>query len=271
MAVLGVGFGVFVAGLILTVRFLSKYGQDLAFAPRMTSRPSIYLKGFVVYLVSFCLLQLITAVVSDVVAPGRLEENTLLMLGAGLVAMVAAISLGLTTFRGLAAREGEDWRRIGLALRSAGTEVVWGVCGYFAVLPTVFAAAIISYTVFRDIPQHPLLRTVAGGGQIVFVAALLMASVAAPLVEETAFRGLLYPAFRGKMGVWPAACASAAIFAVISPVASGWVPADITCWAWCLHLCEKEWFAAAIDDNPLPVQLWEPGDVVAADLTRIIH
>ena len=39
-------------------------------------------------------------------------------------------------------------------------------------------------------------------------------AVWAPVIEELTFRGLLYGTLRARLGVWPAALASAAIFAL---------------------------------------------------------
>ncbi len=54
----------------------------------------------------------------------------------------------------------------------------------------------------------------AWGGPATVAASLLGAVVVAPIVEEIAFRGLLYGTLRRKWGVGPAAVVSAAVFAL---------------------------------------------------------
>ena len=47
-----------------------------------------------------------------------------------------------------------------------------------------------------------------------FMTNVLNATVWAPVIEELTFRGLLYATLRTRLGVWPAALLSAAIFAL---------------------------------------------------------
>ena len=49
---------------------------------------------------------------------------------------------------------------------------------------------------------------------------LPLALIAAPLFEEFIFRGLIFGGLRRSFGVWPAALASAAIFAIVHPAIS---------------------------------------------------
>ena len=49
---------------------------------------------------------------------------------------------------------------------------------------------------------------------------LPQALIAAPLFEEFIFRGLIFGGLRRSFGVWPAALASAAIFAIVHPAFS---------------------------------------------------
>jgi membrane protease YdiL (CAAX protease family) len=49
---------------------------------------------------------------------------------------------------------------------------------------------------------------------------LPLALIAAPLFEEFIFRGLIFGGLRRSFGVWPAALASAAVFAIVHPAFS---------------------------------------------------
>ncbi|MBI3466247.1 MAG: CPBP family intramembrane metalloprotease [Planctomycetes bacterium] len=81
-------------------------------------------------------------------------------------------------------------------------------------------------------PSHPVVNLVAEGGWLQWLQILLLASVAAPIVEETMFRGVLYAHLRGatqKLGTAFSILASALIngvlFAVIHPQGLLAVPA----------------------------------------------
>jgi hypothetical protein len=50
--------------------------------------------------------------------------------------------------------------------------------------------------------------------------ALPLALIAAPLFEEFIFRGLIFGGLRRSFGLWPAALASAAVFAIMHPAIS---------------------------------------------------
>ena len=77
-------------------------------------------------------------------------------------------------------------------------------------------------TLLRGVPtpEHPIVPYVAQGGAV-FWAAFALATVVAPVVEETVFRGMLYTALRAQMRVWPAALVSGGIFAVVHPTLPG--------------------------------------------------
>jgi membrane protease YdiL (CAAX protease family) len=49
---------------------------------------------------------------------------------------------------------------------------------------------------------------------------LPLALIAAPLFEEFIFRGLIFGGLRRSFGLWPAALASAAVFAIMHPAIS---------------------------------------------------
>jgi len=81
-------------------------------------------------------------------------------------------------------------------------------------------------------PSHPVVNLVAHGGWLQWLQILLLASVAAPIVEETMFRGVLYAHLRGatqKLGTALSILASAllngVLFAVIHPQGLLAVPA----------------------------------------------
>jgi membrane protease YdiL (CAAX protease family) len=79
---------------------------------------------------------------------------------------------------------------------------------------------------------HPIQEVLANGNVYAIVFAVMMASICAPIVEETVFRGVFYRYLRDRSVAWarwPSICVSALmnslIFAAIHP--QGWeaVPA----------------------------------------------
>jgi membrane protease YdiL (CAAX protease family) len=76
-------------------------------------------------------------------------------------------------------------------------------------------------------PSHPIVQVLVHGDAWVWLQILLVASVLAPLVEETMFRGVLYRHLRDLTGRWGrlvsilvSASLVSFIFAVIHP--QGW-------------------------------------------------
>jgi membrane protease YdiL (CAAX protease family) len=95
-------------------------------------------------------------------------------------------------------------------------------------------------------PSHPIVPLLASGDRWLFLQALLLASVAAPIIEETAFRGVLYRHLRDATGrggrmrsFLCSAVLNGVIFALIHPQGLVAVPA-LTCVAVGLTLA-REW------------------------------
>jgi membrane protease YdiL (CAAX protease family) len=77
-------------------------------------------------------------------------------------------------------------------------------------------------------PAHPIIAELGDGSALLIVQVLLLASVAAPIVEETIFRGVLYRHLRDAsaglgfvVSVLFSTLLAAFVFAVIHP--QGWV------------------------------------------------
>ncbi len=110
-------------------------------------------------------------------------------------------------------------RRIGVA-QALGTAII----GFALCQPFLLAATALSGWLFQRFPTppHPFILWVAAmHTPLDRVVLLLQAAVAAPLVEETMFRGLLYPALRARWGVAGGVAASAALFALLHPTLPG--------------------------------------------------
>lgn len=98
--------------------------------------------------------------------------------------------------------------------RSGWLEPLWGVVGYICTMPLVFAG-VLMYSALVKIadqftdgkasqtpPTHPIVDWISDGawGQIALI--VLLASVCAPILEETFFRGVLYRHLRDATWKW---------------------------------------------------------------------
>ncbi len=106
-----------------------------------------------------------------------------------------------------------------------------GIATYAAWLPAVLVAAFVvfvlmlSFPMSRDVgefevpasPGHPIQQLMASGDTTVWVGVFLAACVAAPIVEETMFRGVLYRHLRERSIAWQR-WSSVAVSAIINGV-----------------------------------------------------
>jgi membrane protease YdiL (CAAX protease family) len=110
-------------------------------------------------------------------------------------------------------------------------EVGAGVVGYLAGLPVmglgiliVLALMAISKLIMHEAPappSHPLPDELAAGGIGTAILLFVLATMWAPLVEESIFRGALYSQLRGRLGAVLSGAISGFIFAAIHP--QGWM------------------------------------------------
>jgi membrane protease YdiL (CAAX protease family) len=139
-------------------------------------------------------------------------------------------------------------RDIGWTLgRSPALEPVMGVAGYLMALPLLVVGVLLVLLLMaieKQVgqalrsgvpnpfdpttgPAHPIIHFVGGSGWMI-AQVLLVASIAAPIVEETMFRGVLYRHLRSATPGWSvlgsivfSTAVNTFIFAVIHP--QGWV------------------------------------------------
>jgi membrane protease YdiL (CAAX protease family) len=129
-------------------------------------------------------------------------------------------------------RRGLTLAAIGLGHVDVPREVARGLRAYVATLPLLVGSLIAVSWLSSHMqwgPQKGGLQEVAQQATRSWLAAalfLLMTSVAAPVLEEVLFRGLLFTALRQRMSFAPAAAASALAFALLhDPLA--WAPIAI--------------------------------------------
>lgn len=229
----------FVAGtasLIAMAVLLGTGRMKAALVPAAEPRTVVILgETFLVWFVGFLAL----TVSARLVAGAEASEEAMLALGA-LAMFLSLGALAYPVLRGVSFAELR--RHIGLHA-GAGVlrEVVAGVHCYVSAVPllavglVIFAIlSAISTAVFGEQPQpsHPAVEMIGGSTALRVVLLYLLASVAAPIVEEIAFRGLFYGHLRGAVGpnervfsAIVAAVFTSFVFAVIHPQGVLFVPA----------------------------------------------
>jgi len=244
LLVLAVVWGVLgLAGLVALLLLLALLvTRNLRpFAPGPSGSGGVYVEGFVVYMATFLGLSLLRAIL-----PLRGSE-----LAYSAVAMVLALVAGLAwpVLRGIPwARVRQD---VGFTFGPHPLrEIALGLVGYALVLP-VFALGLLgtvgAMAVQRGLrgegdpvqnfkpleqPSHPIVDWIGGDSRATLLLIILVASILAPLVEETMFRGLLYRQLRDATWRWGrvasflvSALLVSFIFAVIHPQGLVAVPA----------------------------------------------
>ena len=212
-----------IIGLLLACWFFVKYGSALKRSNPPRIQPNVLIISFLAYFLSFVFLSVIAGLIQSL---SNISDSSIRGKASVLVlesfAMLGSFGFGISALRAITAYTNEDFHQIGLKMRSLIESIKWGVGGYCAALPFVGAAAWITKLIAEhlvknvQLPEHPIIPVVQEGGWMLVVAVVL-ATVIAPIVEEVGFRGMLYGALRGKMGVWPSAAVSALVFALIHP------------------------------------------------------
>lgn len=233
-AILG---GIVGAGLLLAALFGVMTGRlALRFdgaSPR--GLHGLHAETFAVWLVLFLALQL------QIGAGGMLPASFPPLLGSLLAFGLSLGALAWPVLRGVPFAQVR--RETGLTSgRGVMTEIGWGLAGYLAALPLLaigvgmtlllmavsqFFSAPVEAGLLSDDPTgpaHPIVEVVAGGGVWTFLLVLMVGSVAAPVIEETMFRGVLYQHLRTAshraprvVSVLVSALGSALVFAAVHP------------------------------------------------------
>jgi membrane protease YdiL (CAAX protease family) len=177
----------------------------------------------------------------------NLRHGTLALSGVAALCSLAALFWPLV--------RGISWdqvrRDIGWTLgRRPWLEPIVGIGGYLMALPMLFVALLATLGVMKlreiagwgpdefsssDTPAHPIVSWVESAGWWVWLEVLFVASIVAPLVEETMFRGVLYRYLRESnarlrplLNVLFSALLASFLFAVIHPQGFWGVPTLMT-------------------------------------------
>lgn len=204
-----------------------------------SSRPhhAVYAETFAVWLVLFLVLQVLAGLVAT--------DSTAMLLTI-IMFFASLLALGWPVVRGI------SWptvrRDVGLTLgRMPVVEPCIGVGAYLATLPLLGIGLVLTLTLIllqsaaagepptfapSGGPAHPIIVYMSGSDLWPKLQILFLAAVAAPIVEETMFRGVLYRHLRdatNRFGLVLSVLLSASIngfvFAVIHPQGLVAVPA----------------------------------------------
>jgi uncharacterized protein len=166
-----------------------------------------------VAMIVFIAGQLVAGVILGVLlavtgAPPEDAPMTLLALGGQGLGFALALAY-------LRARRRLSWRLLG-PVRPSWLLVAIGLgVGVVGTFGAYTINAVLVQLAGAEAPvEQELLNEVLAGGRAT-VLAILVAVVMAPLVEEVLFRGLLFQAIRRRLGLWPAALLSSAVFTAI--------------------------------------------------------
>lgn len=110
---------------------------------------------------------------------------------------------------------------IGWNRRHFGANLVYGVGGLAIASPLMIIVALLGKQALKHAPDpsNPAIPMLAGSsGFWIPLVLVLLATVAAPLLEELFFRGVFYNAARLRLGVWPAIILTGLVFGFIHPV-----------------------------------------------------
>ena len=215
----------------------------------------IYAETFAIWMILFFGLQVVAELIASL--PGMQDHHLIIAVGAFFV------SLGVLVWPVV---RGVPWRQVRIDIgwtfgRQPGLEPIFGVAGYAMTLPLLFVGVVVFF-LFMIVqtalagpqptfapsggPAHPVITDLAQGQWWATVQVLFLAVVAAPIVEETMFRGVLYRHLRdasARMGIVLSIVLSTFIntfvFAVIHP--QGWVAMPALMALACGFTLMREW------------------------------
>jgi membrane protease YdiL (CAAX protease family) len=227
--------GVGVLGLVLLSIGIVKVakGQLMSRLTAGSKHEGVYAETFVLWLVVFQIIMILGAVFAGDVAKTYAMSVSIVgfFLSLGVLAWPVVRGIPWTVVRA-----DIGWTSGGGLCKEFGC----GLLGYACAVPIAVIGMLITLLLILlaaptdgvAAASHPIVDELAGGGWGVRIQVLLLASVAAPIVEETMFRGVLYRQVRMAAGQWApwlsvaaAAGVTSLVFAMIHPQGVLAVPA----------------------------------------------
>ncbi len=226
------------SGVLVTIAIMAIGGKlRPRFEPTSDTHAGIVLgEVFLVWLVAFLALSVFVEIALSVV-----NESVAVHLACSMLAMLSSLLVLL-----FAPARGVSWSQLRTMIglhRGEGfvKEVLLGIGCYVSAVP-ILAGGMLIYILLNFAseamfgknppPTHPAVEMLGGAQGLGVVMLFLLASVVAPIVEETVFRGLLYGHLRAVVAprlrfisLMIAAVGSSFIFAVVHPQGLLFVPA----------------------------------------------
>jgi membrane protease YdiL (CAAX protease family) len=190
----------------------------------------IYAETFAIWLLLFFVLQ----ISAGLLVPADMSTLTLSIY----IFFLSLAALVWPVIRGIPfAQVRQD---IGLHWGGGIREIPYGILTWMIAVPLLAVGAILTFGLSALIesltgqaptPTHPAQQMAVGAGTWKIIQLYILASVAAPIVEETMFRGVFLTHLRGAMSRWAtpiaivlSALISSVIFAAIHPQGFVFIP-----------------------------------------------
>lgn len=190
-------------GLIVFVSLLARHKLESGITPG-AAHGGLYAETFAIWLALLLGLQM--ALIVSPINLGMLGNGAFLMLG-------SMAALAWPVLRGI------PWAQVRHDIgwsggRGAKLEPFVGVACYAMSMPLLAIGLIVTFVLLslqqvlaaglgqQGVPIHPIVEFLANGDAATRIQAVLLASVVAPIVEETMFRGVLYRHLRELTGSW---------------------------------------------------------------------
>jgi len=111
------------------------------------------------------------------------------------------------------------WNKAGIRAGIIDVLIVWAIT-------MVLNFAYLGFLVYRGVnpPENELTQLLQRPSVSLWAANIILIAVAAPFIEETLFRGLLFGSMRTYLGKWTAIIISAAIFSALHFDSIGFFP-----------------------------------------------
>ncbi len=222
--------GMIAAGVLFILAATS--GLFPRFRPQST-HGRIYVETFAIWMVGFIALQIMVGFASAILSPIISMFLTAAIFFASLLVLVWPVMRGIPFSQ---VRQDIGWK-----FANPFVEGFVAVTSYLALVPfmafsIIFAVVIMGVMTLLQSNSganelsrtgavgHPIQEQIALGDPLIFLGVFLTACIAAPIVEETMFRGVLYRHLRDASSNWArfgsvfmSAMVSSLIFAAIHP------------------------------------------------------
>lgn len=189
--------------------------------------------AFSVYMAVFLLIGLPLRLLRPLFENWSSDELSRLNSVLEILAYIPVVLIALWVLRRLAAAEAATptlptWREtfaaLGLTSQRPLADIGVGTMNYVLLMPLFMAVSAFSQRLFQHYhtPINPVqFDSMMAQNNLDRLLLLLVTAVAAPIVEELMFRGLLYPALKNNWGKIGGAALSGAVFAVVHPTIPG--------------------------------------------------